>query len=148
MNWKKAVWKGCLGYESNYVKVLVAQSCLALVTPWTVALQAPLSMEFSSQESWSGLPFPTPGNLPDPGIKPTSLALASRFITTKPPWKHISKKYLTKNIIFFLIAIINQCTRHFSCLWDFWILVYTIPLQLYSSRHQCPYTQIAQHSGL
>ena len=42
-------------------------------TPWTVTHQAPLSMEFSRKEYWSGLPFPTPGDLPDPGIKPTSL---------------------------------------------------------------------------
>ena len=41
------------------------------VTPWTVACQAPLSMRFSRQEYWSGLPFLTPGNLPIPGIKPT-----------------------------------------------------------------------------
>ena len=54
------------------VKVLVAQSCL---TPWTVAYQAPPSMGFSRQESWSGLPFPSPGDLPDPGIKPGSPAL-------------------------------------------------------------------------
>ena len=42
--------------------------------PWTVAHQAPLSMEFSRQEYWSGLPFPSPGDLPDPGIKPRSPA--------------------------------------------------------------------------
>ena len=41
-------------------------------TPWTVALQAPLSMGFSRQEYWSGLPFPSPGDLPNPGIKPKS----------------------------------------------------------------------------
>ena len=45
------------------------------MTPWTVACQAPLSMEFSRQEYWSGLPFPLPGNLPDPWIKPESPAL-------------------------------------------------------------------------
>ena len=58
------------------------------VTPWTVAHQAPLTMEFSKQKYWSGLPFPTPGNLPDPGIEPTSLAspeLVGRFFTTAPP---------------------------------------------------------------
>ena len=44
-------------------------------TPWTVACQAPLSMGFSRQEYWSGLPFPSLGGLPDPGIKPRSLAL-------------------------------------------------------------------------
>ena len=44
------------------------------VAPWTVACQAPLSKEFSRQEYWSGLPFPTPGDLPDPEIEPGSLA--------------------------------------------------------------------------
>ena len=44
-------------------------------TPWTAAHQAPLSMGFSRQEYWSGLPFPSPGDLPDPGIEPRSLAL-------------------------------------------------------------------------
>ena len=55
------------------------------VTPWTVAHQAPLSIEFSRQEYWSGLPFPPPGNLPNPGIEPTFLispALAGGFFTT------------------------------------------------------------------
>ena len=45
------------------------------VTPWTVAYQAPLSMGFSKQEYWSGLPFPSPEDLPDPGIEPRSPAL-------------------------------------------------------------------------
>ena len=56
-----------------------------LVTLWTVAPQAPLSLGFSRQEYWSGLPFPSPGDLPDPGIEPESLmfpALAGRFFTT------------------------------------------------------------------
>ena len=47
----------------------------SFATPWTVARQAPLSVEFSRQEYWSGLPFPSPGDLPDPGIKPASPAL-------------------------------------------------------------------------
>ena len=60
------------------------------VTPWTVACQGPLSMGFSRQEYWSGLPFPPPRNLPDPGIKPLSFAspaLAGKFFTTEPPGK-------------------------------------------------------------
>ena len=57
------------------VKVLLAQSCPTLVTPWTVACQAPLSMGFSRQEYWSGLPFPSPGDLPNPGTEPRSPAL-------------------------------------------------------------------------
>ena len=62
-------------HEKLVVDGLVAQSCPTLATPWTVARQAPLSMGFSRQEYWSGLPFPSPGDLPDPGIKPRSPAL-------------------------------------------------------------------------
>ena len=50
--------------------VLVAQLRLTLATPWTVTCQAPLSVEFSRPEFWSGEPFPSPGDLPDPGMKP------------------------------------------------------------------------------
>ena len=60
------------------------------VTPWAIAHQAPLSMGFPRQEYWNGLPFPPPGDLPDPGIEPTSLAfpvLAGRLLTTEPPGK-------------------------------------------------------------
>ena len=56
------------------------------VTAWTVAHRAPLSMGFSRQDYWSGLPFPSPGDLPDPGIEPTS-PLAGRFFTAEPPGK-------------------------------------------------------------
>ena len=66
---------------------LVTQLCLTLATAWTVAGQALLPMEFSRQEYWSGLPYPTPGNLPDPGIEPVSPALACRFFTIVPPKK-------------------------------------------------------------
>ena len=51
---------------------------------WTVARQAPLSMGFSRQQYWSGLPFPTPGDLPNPGIEPASPALAGKFFITEP----------------------------------------------------------------
>ena len=56
-------------------------------TPWTVAYQAPPSMGFSRQENWSGLPFPSPGNLPDPGIKPGSPTLEADALTSEPPGK-------------------------------------------------------------
>ena len=68
----------------------VSQSCPTLATPWTVARQVPLTMEFSWQEYWSGLPFPLPGDLPDPGIEPESLAspaLAGGFFTTNTTWE-------------------------------------------------------------
>ena len=57
------------------------------MTPWTVARQAPLSMEFFRQEYWSGWPFPSPGNLPDPGIKPGSPELQADSLLSEPPGK-------------------------------------------------------------
>ena len=75
-------WKGREGREG-----VVAQSCPTLATPWTVAYQAPLSMRFSRQEYWSGLPLLSPGDLPDPGIEPGSPALESDALTSEPPGK-------------------------------------------------------------
>ena len=60
-------------------------SCLTRVTPWSVARQAPLSMGFPRQGYWSGLPFPSPEDLPNPRIEPTSPALAGGLFTTEPP---------------------------------------------------------------
>ena len=62
-------------------------SCVRLLaTPWTVARQAPLSLRFSRQEYWRGLPCPPPGDLPNPETEPMSPALAGGFFTTAPPW--------------------------------------------------------------
>ena len=58
-----------------------------LVTPRTVTLQAPLSIGFSRQDYWSGLPFPSPGDLPDPGIEPRSPALQADSLPSEPPGK-------------------------------------------------------------
>ena len=66
------------------------------MTPWTVARQAPLSMGFPRQEYWSGYPFPSPGDLPNPGLKPMSPELASGFFTTAPPRKSGCYKLLSK----------------------------------------------------
>ena len=66
------------------------QLCLILYNLWTIAHQAPLSMGFSRQEYWSGLPCPPPGDLPDPGIDPISLlplALAAGFFITSTTWE-------------------------------------------------------------
>ena len=66
------------------------------MTPWTLAHQAPLSMKFSRQEYSNGVPFPTPGALPDPGIVPESLAspaLAGRFFTISATWEAPRYKY-------------------------------------------------------
>ena len=64
---------------------LVAKSGPTLATPWTVACQAPLFMGFSRQEYWNGLPFPSPGDLPDPGIEPGSPALQADSLPTELP---------------------------------------------------------------
>ena len=64
--------------------MLLAQN---VATPWTVAHQAPLSMDFSRQEYWNGLPFPSPGDLLDPGIKPGSPALQEDSLPSEPPGK-------------------------------------------------------------
>ena len=68
--------------------VCVLSRVRLLVTPWTVARQAPLSMEFSRQEHWSGLSFPTPRDLPDPGIKPMSPALQVNSSLSETPGKY------------------------------------------------------------
>ena len=69
------------------VKVKSLSRVRLFATPWTVAYQAPPSMGFSRQEYWSGLPFPSPGDLPDPGIEPRSPALEADALTSEPPGK-------------------------------------------------------------
>ena len=95
------------------------QSCPTLRPPRTVARQAPLSMGFSRQEHWSGLPCPPPGDLPNPGIKPTSLtspALGDRFFTTGSTWKALS--YCTT--VFFKVLTVKfkmfyYCFMYYFC---------------------------------
>ena len=58
------------------------------MTPWTVAYQVPQSMEFSRQEYWSRLPYPSPEDLPDPGIEPGSAALQADAVPSEPPGSH------------------------------------------------------------
>ena len=90
--------KAIFNYKTN--KIFCIYHCvhshfsrvLFCVILWTVACQAPLSMGFSRHEYWSGLPFPTPGDLLNPGIKPMSLAspaLAGEFFTTAPRGKFL-----------------------------------------------------------
>ena len=67
----------------------IAKSCSTLATPLTVGRQASLSMGFSRQEHWSGLPSPTPGDLPNPEIKPRSPALQKDSLPSEPPGKPI-----------------------------------------------------------
>ena len=65
------------------------------LTPWTVSYQTPPSMEFSRQEYWSGLPFPSPGDLPNPGIEPGSPTLQLDALPSEPPGKLIKKSRIT-----------------------------------------------------
>ena len=75
--------------EHSYILVCVCVKSLSHVqlfaTPWTVAFQASPSMGFPRQEYWSGLPFPSPGDLPNPGIEPRSPALEADALTSEPP---------------------------------------------------------------
>ena len=72
------------------------KSCLT-VTPWTVAHQAPPSMGFYRQEYWNGLPFPSPGDLPHPGIEHRSPALQADALTSGPPGKHVPKSDIPRD---------------------------------------------------
>ena len=73
------------------VKVKSLSRVRLFVTPWTVAYQAPPFIGFSWQEYWSGLPFPSPGDLPNPGIEPGSPAFQADTLTSEPPGKPIIK---------------------------------------------------------
>ena len=78
------------------------------MTPWTVASQAPLSMEFSRQEYWSGLTFSSPGDLPNPGIEPRSPALQADSLQSEPPRK--PNKLLTDSLMYFSVYISVLCS--------------------------------------
>ena len=93
-------------------KKSVAQSCSTLCDPWTVTHQAPLSMEFSSQEYRSGLPFSSPGDLPDPGIEPMSPALQADSVlseTTRKP------KFCKQTVSVFPIYLEAICVNVIEC---------------------------------
>ena len=72
------------------VKVKSLSHVRLFATPWTVAHHAPPSMGFSRQEYWSGLPFPSPGDLPNPGIEPGSPALEADALSSEPPGKPLN----------------------------------------------------------
>ena len=80
-----------LMHFSSICCCLVAKSCPTFATAWTVAHQIPLSTRFLRQEYWSGLPFPSPGDLPNLGTEPMSPALAGIFFTSQSPGKPLSK---------------------------------------------------------
>ena len=96
------------------VKVKSLSCVRLLVTPWTAAYQAPLSMGFSRRDYWSGLPCPPPGDLPDPRIEPASLtspALVGRFFTTSTTWStcdHFVHEYAMKDFLSYSPCMIQD----------------------------------------
>ena len=95
----------CMSCLYEWVKLL---SCVRLfATPWDVAYQAPPSMAFSKQEYWSGLPFPSPGDLPNPGLESRSPALAGRFFPTELGGKH------TWGVCFFFFIKLHELFVYF-----------------------------------
>ena len=96
----REVRDGCEEINCQVWKMMVVLkllSCVRLfVTPGTVAHQAPLSMQFSRQEYWSGLPFPSPGDLPNPGVKPRSPALQADSLPSESPGKPMRKRVTLK----------------------------------------------------
>ena len=82
-------WKEHLRFESESESVSLSQSCPTPGTPWTVARQAPQSVEFSRQEYWSGQPVPSPGDLPDTGTEPGSPTVQADSLWSEPPGKPV-----------------------------------------------------------
>ena len=107
-----AIIKKSVYYSLNHVRLLV--------TPWTVAHQAPLSMEFSRQEYWSGFPFLSPGDLTDPGVKPGSPAFQADSLPPEPPGKPSKKstnnkywKHVEKEKYFYTVGgNVNWCSQY------------------------------------
>ena len=100
------IWLSLISGATEYAIISLCVhvlSCVQLFAIlWTIAHQAPLSMEFSRQEYWSRLPFPSPGDLPDPGIEHTSLvppALAGGFFTHCTTWEALCDKFTFNDII-------------------------------------------------
>ena len=89
-----------------------------VATPWTTARQAPLSMELSRQEYWSGWPCPSPGDLPDPGIEPTSPALADRSFITEPPGKTMCQELCHMFYSSFINESLQPQRYYYSCFTD------------------------------
>ena len=81
------------GVEDSCAQAQLPSQVKLLAIPWTAAHQAPLSKGFPRQEHWSGLPFPSPGNLPETGIEPTLSAVAGRVSTTEPPGRPQESDY-------------------------------------------------------
>ena len=85
--YREHAWNSLSAKLRSVVNVKSLSRVRLFVTPWSVAYQAPPSMGFSGQEYWSGLPFSSPGDFPDPGIEPGSPAFQADALTSEPPGK-------------------------------------------------------------
>ena len=136
-----------------------------IVTPWTIACQAPLSMEFPGQEYCHGLPFPSPGDLPHPGIEPTSPAspaLASGFFTIKPRGKPYKESQLLAifqgqwritSSFYWLPGLHGRILMHFIQLLCYYRcrLFLSLSVHFYKqcySEHSCTHLKILQSALL
>ena len=119
------------------------------VTPWTVAHQTPPSMGFSRQEYWSGLPFPSPGDLPDPGIEPRSPALRADALLSQLPGNSIYMRRYTVLVFFFLtyFTLYNRLQFYpphwnwFKCiLFNGWVILHCVNVPQLSYPFVCWWT--------
>ena len=95
-----------LSLSLQYLLKVKVKSLRDSAVPWTIVYQASLSMGFSRQEYWSGLLFPSPGDLPDPGIEARSLALQADTLPSEPPGKP-HKKNLTHDMVVDMSSSLN-----------------------------------------
>ena len=96
------------------MQVLVTQLCRTLCDPWTADCQAPPPMGFSRQKYWSGLPFPSSGDLPDPGIKPRSPVLQADSLLSEPPGKPL-ENHGDKEQTFKPVRAVGCCCCYCYC---------------------------------
>ena len=126
-----------------------------IVTLWTIVHQAPLSMGFSRQEHWSGLPFPSPGDLSNPGIKHASPALAGEFFTAEPPGSptQVRKKptlnellrypYICKSIFgypYYAYSLVCKLEYYDYKAWLVTFQIYFFIVLLYCSLHSSKFS--------
>ena len=128
-------------------------SCVRLfTTPWTVGYQAPLSMGFSREEYWSGLPLPSPGNLPDPGMEPRSPALWWHFtvwatkeaINRSSSILHLANTYLLVNLLPYCLSSLLVSLMLFPILAT---LPFLLPLMLWFHLTMCMFNQSSVYSS-
>ena len=94
------------------------------MTPWTGAHQAPLSMGFSRREYWSGLPFPSPGDLPDPGIKPRTPAIQADSLPTELPGDsqiYMYHIFFIHSLFWWLLRLVAQTVKCLPTMWETWV---------------------------